>query len=127
MKYIITTNDFKPKPSTVEDWRLDAGKKLAEFIEKLTEKVVVVISGDLAHYHPTICQNQLYLPDPRFQFRLGHIFKEQVLSKLFKFEAKLSSEIISAGTNIICYFFVWCFTCFFQFSPQNVEATNPTV
>lgn len=97
-KYIITTNDFKPKSSTVEDWRLDAGKRLAKFIEKLTEKVIVVISGDLAHYHPTICRNPLYLPDPRFQFLVISL-RNKCCRNFFKYFANLSLELVSTGRS----------------------------
>lgn len=66
VKYIITTNDLRSRLSTIDEWRLDAGKRLAEFVSKLPEKVVFVVSGDLAHYHPTDCTNPLYQPDPRW-------------------------------------------------------------
>jgi len=57
--------DTKPRAGCIEEWRLDIGRKLASFAESLDEKVVVVISGDLSHCHPTDCTDPLYLPDPR--------------------------------------------------------------
>lgn len=64
-KYIITTDDLKPPTFSVEEWRLNAGKRLAEFLAKIPEKVVVAACGDLAHFHPTDCPEPVYMPDPR--------------------------------------------------------------
>lgn len=63
-KYIITTDDLKPPTFSVEEWRLNAGKRLAEFLAKIPEKVVVAVCGDLAHFHPTDCPEPVYMPDP---------------------------------------------------------------
>ena len=64
-KYLVMAQDTKPRAGCIEEWRLDIGRKLASFAESLDEKVVVVISGDLSHCHPTDCTDPLYLPDPR--------------------------------------------------------------
>ena len=64
-KYVIMANDSRPHSLNVESWRLDMGALLSKFIDGLTEKVVVIISGDLSHHHPTDCDNPLYMPDSR--------------------------------------------------------------
>jgi len=64
-KYLVMAEDIKPRAGCVEDWRLNIGGKLATFAERLQEKVVVMISGDLSHCHPTNCTDALYLPSPR--------------------------------------------------------------
>jgi len=64
-KYLVMAEDAKPRAGCIEDWRLGIGRKLASFAESLDEKVVVVISGDLSHCHPTDCTAPLYLPSPR--------------------------------------------------------------
>jgi len=63
-RYIILTNDSLPKTGSLDIWRLHSGSTLARFLKEIPEKVVVVISGDLAHYHFTDCTDELYLPDP---------------------------------------------------------------
>lgn len=62
---MIISNDTRPYTLTVEDWRLNVGACLAEFADGLSEKVVIAVSGDLSHHHPTDCEDPLYLPDPR--------------------------------------------------------------
>jgi len=62
VKYIVMAQDRKPRADCIEDWRLNIGQRLAAFAEGLEEKVVVVISGDLSHCHPTDCTDALYLP-----------------------------------------------------------------
>jgi len=57
--------DIKPRAGCIEEWRLNIGRKLASFAESLDQKVVVVLSGDLSHCHPTDCTNPLYMPSPR--------------------------------------------------------------
>jgi len=63
-QYIIMSNDLKPRTTELETFRLNAGRVLSEFVRGLEEKVLVVISGDLSHYHPTDCKDPIYLPDP---------------------------------------------------------------
>ena len=65
-KYLIMAQDIKPRVGCIEDWRLDIGRKLASFAESLEEKVVVMISGDLSHCHPTDCTDPMYLPNSRW-------------------------------------------------------------
>jgi len=64
-KYLLMAQDTKPRVGLVEEWRLNIGRKLASFAESLEEKVVILMSGDLSHCHPTDCTNPLYLPSSR--------------------------------------------------------------
>jgi len=61
-KYIIMSNDLKERTTELEQFRLDTGRVLSDFVRSLEEKVLVVISGDLAHYHPTDVEDPIYLP-----------------------------------------------------------------
>ena len=61
---MIIGQDTIPRTGSLDDWRLQIGKQLADFVESLPLKVVIVISGDLAHCHPTDCSDPLYLPNP---------------------------------------------------------------
>jgi aromatic ring-opening dioxygenase LigB subunit len=56
--------DTQPPAGVLEDFRLDIGSRLAEFIEKIPEKVVFIVSGDLSHCYQTNHADPLYLPDP---------------------------------------------------------------
>lgn len=40
------------------------GASIRDFFEKIEERVVFVVSGDLSHTHPTNCKIPLYLPNP---------------------------------------------------------------
>jgi hypothetical protein len=62
--FLLMAQDTKPRTGILDDFRLDIGKKLAEFIDGLSQKVVVVISADLSHVHPTDVTDPLYLPAP---------------------------------------------------------------
>ncbi len=42
------------------------GASVATFLRGLEQRVLYVVSGDLAHRHETDCQLPLYLPDPRW-------------------------------------------------------------
>ncbi len=42
------------------------GRSVATFLRGLEQRVLYVVSGDLAHTHETDCQLPLYLPDPRW-------------------------------------------------------------
>jgi len=65
-KYIIMSNDLRARTTELEQFRLDTGRVLSDFVRSLEEKVLVVISGDLSHYHPTDCKDPIYLPDPNY-------------------------------------------------------------
>ena len=45
--------------------RANIGHSVAKFLRGLEQRVLYVVSGDLAHTHETDCQLPLYLPDPR--------------------------------------------------------------
>jgi len=62
--FMLMSQDTMPRTGVIDDFRLDVGKTLAEFVEGLSEKVVVVISADLSHVHPTDVTDPLYLPAP---------------------------------------------------------------
>lgn len=62
---IIVSQDMQPMPESLEDWRVDIGKSLANFVDDIPERTVVAISGDTSHMHLTDCTDTLYLPDPR--------------------------------------------------------------
>jgi len=63
-KYVIVTEDMLPPSGTLEHHRLVIGRRIAEFVERLPEKAVVIISGDLSHCYETKEADPLYLPDP---------------------------------------------------------------
>ena len=42
------------------------GNAIAKFLRALDQRVLYVVSGDLAHAHETDCKLPLYLPDPRW-------------------------------------------------------------
>ena len=46
---------------------------ISTFLRGLDQRVLYVSSGDLAHNHKTDCQNELYLPDPRWTVTLSPI------------------------------------------------------
>jgi len=64
--YLIISNDLSSRITELEQFRLEAGRVLSEFVRELQEKVLVVISGDLSHFHPTDCKDPMYLPDPLY-------------------------------------------------------------
>lgn len=67
LKYIIITPPSKTKPNAVEERKnslLQFGASIRDFFEKIEERVVFVVSGDLSHTHPTNCKIPLYLPNP---------------------------------------------------------------
>ncbi len=47
----------------VDRSRLLVGSALSEFVDRLEERVAMVISGDLSHTYHTDCVDPLYLPD----------------------------------------------------------------
>ena len=67
MKVVIFSNpvnkrrDPTPLPSVT-----NVGCSVANFLRGLDQRVLYVVSGDLAHTHKTDCRDQLYLPDPRW-------------------------------------------------------------
>jgi len=69
-KFVIMAQDTLPRTGVIDDFRLDIGKKLAAFVDGLTEKVLVVISGDLSHAHSTDVTDPLYLPAPGYVLSL---------------------------------------------------------
>ena len=42
------------------------GRSIAKFLSGLEQRVLYIVSGDLAHSHKTDCSLPLYLPDPRW-------------------------------------------------------------
>jgi aromatic ring-opening dioxygenase LigB subunit len=42
------------------------GQSIARFLNNLDQRVLYIVSGDLAHAHKTDCTLPLYLPDPRW-------------------------------------------------------------
>lgn len=68
LKYIIVSQYLPPKGIARELDKYvvhkDMGNVLYNFAEHLSERVLFVISGDLAHKHQTDCTQEVYLPDP---------------------------------------------------------------
>ena len=67
VKVVIYSNPLsrsKPSPGFEEITRV--GSSVSRFLSSLKERVLYLVSGDLAHSHTTDCTVQLYLPDPRW-------------------------------------------------------------
>ena len=65
VKVVIFTNPVnKMRGPTLLPSRANIGRSIATFMRGLDQRVLYVVSGDLAHNHKTDCQNDLYLPDP---------------------------------------------------------------
>lgn len=47
------------------------GSSVSRFMNSLKERVLYVVSGDLAHSHTTDCTTPLYLPDPRWNMPIS--------------------------------------------------------
>ena len=72
VKVVIFTNPVnKMRGPTLLPSRANIGRSIATFMRGLDQRVLYVVSGDLAHNHKTDCQNDLYLPDPRWAFTLS--------------------------------------------------------
>jgi len=66
MKVVIFSNPLsRSKPLVVDELSL-VGRSVGRFMHGLTERVLYITSGDLAHTHATDCSLPLYLPDPRW-------------------------------------------------------------
>ena len=67
VKVVIFTYPVnKVRGPTLLPCMANIGRSIATFLRGLGERVLYVVSGDLAHNHRTDCQNELYLPDPRW-------------------------------------------------------------
>ncbi|XP_078609570.1 uncharacterized protein LOC144880947 [Branchiostoma floridae x Branchiostoma japonicum] len=65
-KYLIISQSLLRGEEAVKQ-RVSVGRALSGFIDSLSDtRVVVAISGDLAHTHPHSCDNPLYQPNPRW-------------------------------------------------------------
>ena len=49
------------------------GRSIAHFLSGLKQRVLYVVSGDLAHTHKTDCTLPLYLPDPRWNMPTSEV------------------------------------------------------
>ena len=68
-KVVIFTNPVnKVKGPTPLASAANIGRSIATFLRGLDQRVLYVVTGDLAHNHKTDCQNELYLPDPQWTF-----------------------------------------------------------
>ena len=65
VKVVITSNPFKTRREfeTLSE-TTHLGHSIAKFLGALDQRVLYVVSGDLAHTHETDCQLPLYLPHP---------------------------------------------------------------
>ena len=74
VKVVIFTNPVnKVKGPTPLPSAANIGRSIATFLRQLDQRVLYVTSGDLAHNHKTDCQNELYLPDPRWTFATSSV------------------------------------------------------
>ncbi|XP_066291853.1 uncharacterized protein [Branchiostoma lanceolatum] len=66
VKYLIISQSLLRGEEALKQ-RLSVGRALSAFIDSLSDtRVVMAISGDLAHTHPHSCDNPLYQPNPRW-------------------------------------------------------------
>ena len=67
VKVVIFSNPVnKRRAPTPFSSVVNVGRSIAKFLKGLDQRILYVVSGDLAHTHKTNCQDQLYLPDPRW-------------------------------------------------------------
>ena len=66
MKVVIFTNPLSRSKLSGFVETINVGQCVAKFLSGLKERVLYVVSGDLAHSHKTDCTLPLYLPDPRW-------------------------------------------------------------
>ena len=67
VKVVIVSNpENKMKGLASVSETAHIGNAIAKFLRALDQRVLYVVSGDLAHAHETDCQLPLYLPDPRW-------------------------------------------------------------
>ena len=85
------------KSVDVRKEQLELGKEIYEFAQNLDKKVVIAISGDLSHKHPTDCKLALYLPDPRWS-RLSNPCAEAAGKLDELIDAWANSAVIGADT-----------------------------
>lgn len=66
VKVVIFSNPVR----RMDDYPLSevthVGRSIANFLSSLEQRVLYIVSGDLAHSHKTDCTLPLYLPDPRW-------------------------------------------------------------
>lgn len=67
VKVVIFTNPLsKQREQSPLSEVMKVGRSIEKFISGLEQRVLYVVSGDLAHTHRTDCTMPLYLPDPRW-------------------------------------------------------------
>ena len=67
VKVVITSNPTnKMRGLKTLSETAHMGRSIAKFLRALDQRVLYVVSCDLAHTHETDCQLPLYLPDPRW-------------------------------------------------------------
>ena len=65
VKVVIFSNPLKRKDPILLSEVARVGQSIATFLSGLEQRVLYVVSSDLAHSHKTDCTLPLYLPDPR--------------------------------------------------------------
>ncbi len=65
-KVVIFSNPLKGRQPLPLPEVAKVGHSIAEFLNGLRQRVLYVVSGDLAHSHTTDCSLPLYLADPRW-------------------------------------------------------------
>ena len=72
MKFVIFSEPFKTKHLPLAD-AAKVGHSIAKFLGGLKQRVLYIVSGDLAHSHETDCKLPLYLPDPRWNLPTSEV------------------------------------------------------
>ena len=71
VKVVIISNPRNKIPFKALSDTDHLGHSIAKYLRGLKQRVLYVVSGDLAHTHQTDCQLPLYLPDPRWNMPLS--------------------------------------------------------